>query len=351
MLKRCLILSLSLALVVSLSMVASGQIYNLAPLVSKTTFTPDDTATLQEIIKKDVEVISTSSQSNDVRAARERLVRLPRYPGATTEFQQVSSRLAMAELTQRYERTQDPRNRLAMTVTLVRLQAPESINVQLGMLKDKNPGVRYWAARGLSGEPVLTPVLRGAEGAPTVRQVLDKVREAVEAEQDPVVLETLFGLLQSIGTPDATDVLVDQAQKKAVAFDLGQIDQANALRRAVTALQAAYERERRPEAEGKQKIIKAIAQIIIQAPPHGDSLELVEQASDVLSKLSGKASNMAEAIKAYRDQGTLRDSKLIDLIWVEQLGWVQNLELNGQVTVLNWSPQKSADANKETARQ
>ena len=59
---------------------------------------------------------------------------------------------------------------------------------------------------------------------------------------------------------------------------------------------------------------------------------------------------MANAIRDYREQSTFRDSKLVDLIWVEQLGWVQQLQMTGLVKLLDWSPQKSVEVTRLMTR-
>jgi hypothetical protein len=131
---------------------------------------------------------------------------------------------------------------------------------------------------------------------------------------------------------------------------LSNADNGMAMRRAVTALQAAHAREIRTEPDGKKLIVAAIGQILVQAPPHGASLELIEQIGETLSAITGQRSELAAAISEVRGQGRTRDSKLVDIIWVEQLGWIQQLQLDGQVEMLEWTPQKSVEAVRATLR-
>lgn len=350
MFKRCLIVSALPALVAAMTLTASAQMVNLAPLVGKTTFTPEDTAALQAMIENDVKTVATSVQARDVGISRDRLVRLPQYGGATDEFKQLTSRLILTAVEQSLDVAREHRNRLALAITVARSESPEAVELLMALLNDRFASVRYWAARGLSADPVVQAIKRGRQDLPTSRVFLGKVQATLDAETDPVVVETFFGLLQAVSTDLATDILVEQAQKKAVAFDLSQIDALNAMQRAVVALQAAYEREIRPGAEGKQKIIVALGQILIQTPPHGRCLELVEQTSAALAGLTKQKSEISNVIEEYRKQGAIRDSKLIDLIWLEQLGWIQQLQLKDKVELLDWSPQKSVEVTRESLR-
>lgn len=350
MFKRCLIVSALPALVAAMALMASAQMVNLAPLVGKTAFTPEDTAALQAMIENDVRTVATSVQPRDVGISRDRLIRLPQYGGATDEFKQLTSRLTLTAVAQSLDVAREHRNRLALAITVARSESPEAVELLLTLLGDRFASIRYWAAQGLSADPVVQAIKRGRQDLPTSRVFLGKVQVAFDAETDPVVAETLFGLLQAVSTDLATDILVEQAQKKAVAFDLSKTDALNAMQRAVVALQAAYEREIRPGAEGKQKIIVALGQILIQTPPHGRSLELVEQTSAALAELTKQKSEIAKVVEEYRKQGAIRDSKLIDLIWLEQLGWIQQLQLNDKVKLLDWSPQKSVEATRASLR-
>ena len=214
MLKRCLMISASLMLVAAVALTASAQALNLAPLVGKSTFTPEETAALRGAIESDVRAIATSSRAEEVRVSRDRLVRLPGQPGATAEFRQLTARLIVNAVEESLDTARDHRNRLALAITVARIQSPESIDILLKMLGDRFASVRYWAARGLTTEPVVQAISRGGEGLPTTRAVLTRVQAAIEAETDPVVVETLFDLLQGVGTDLATDILVEQRSEE-----------------------------------------------------------------------------------------------------------------------------------------
>jgi hypothetical protein len=350
MLKRCLTLSISLLVVLALTMAASAQAVNLASFVGKTTFTPEETETLRAMIEADVKLVATTARAEEVRVARDRLVRLPNHPGSTAEFRTLVSRLTLVEVDRHLDLATGHRNRLALAITVSRLQTPEALQALLKLLPDRFPSVRYWAAKGLQAEPVVQAIIRGQEGLPTTRAVLTSVQGALQAESDPMTLEMLFGFLQSVSNDLATDVLVEQSRKKAVTLDLSNADNVMAMRRAVTALQAAHAREIRTEPDGKKLIVAAIGQILVQAPPHGASLELIEQIGETLSAITGQRSELAAAISEVRGQGRTRDSKLVDIIWVEQLGWIQQLQLDGQVEMLEWTPQKSVEAVRATLR-
>jgi hypothetical protein len=162
----------------------------------------------------------------------------------------------------------------------------------------------------------------------------------------------LFDVLGSIQTEAAVDALVVAVAAKARQFDLGDRDAIDAMKTAIGGLKKAFETARRPAAQGKQPIVASLVQILVQTPPRGEGLDLIQLLDETLTGLTGEKIPLAAAIKELTDQSTLGlRPQLVDLVWLQQLNWMErllqtsnkDLRLLSRPEVLDWTPQQSVE--------
>ena len=221
-------------------------------------------------------------------------------------------------------------NRLAVAIVVSKMQNPESVPLLLKLLLGEGqegelyPSVRYWAAKGLAGPKVSAAIL-GGTSASLRREVLEALDKALAREQDAICVGAMLSVADAMGTDQAVDLLIRTTAEKARRLDLGGGDAIETMKQAVVALESAYRRDIRPMAKAKQQIVATLAQVLAQVPPHGDGLELITLVDQILSRLTSETTTLGEAVRELRAQGKSTKPKMVDLVWVEQLNWIESL--------------------------
>jgi len=350
---------------VALLVVASGveaQTSGFGPFMGRSSFSPSDegqiTAGVETLI---ADMLSTDEDK--VNRARAALIDAVEDARATEEFRATAAKIIADRLGARLNNAVVHRSRLAVAIVAARLQTPESLALLLRLLGEAGrpegyPSVRYWAAKGLSGERMKEIVRKEAAGIPS-RVVLKSLGEATERETEPVCAGVLLLALDAVQTEAATDMLVKVVTAKARTFDLGRQDAADAMKDVIPVLKGAYNREIRPPAAGKQPIIAALAQVLARTPPHGPGLELAAVLDETLAALTNETTGLADAIKAHESQTRATDPKRIDVIWLQQLNWIEvllktsnkDVRLLSRPVMLDWAPAKSVEVIRKMAAQ
>jgi hypothetical protein len=329
---------------------------DIAALRSRTSFAAAEEGQIAEAIKGDIDKLIAGQSDDVVAAARDSLIKRAEDAAATAEYRAAVAKVTVLEIASRLNNAVVHRNRLSVAIVVARMQNVQSLEVLLKLLgegKDGEfyPSVRYWAAKGLAGAPLIEAIRTGAGTAMPQRTVLTWLQEAVTRETSPVVAAELFAVLAAIQTEAATDILVPAVAAKARQFDLSQPTAAEAMKSAVALLQKAFELERREAAAGKQPIVASLVQIMVQTPPKDAGLELAETLDATLATLTGQKTALAAAIKEFRDQAStgLRPQQ-VDAIWLQQLNWMETLlktankdvRLLSRPQVLAWKSELSA---------
>ena len=330
-----------------------------AQYMGRTQFSAEDESQMAAKLEKDhLTPLVAGRESAEVTGARTDALALTQDGRATAEFRAAVSKVVVQKLDALLPQAVAQRNRLGVAIVVARVQNPESLPLLLKLLGDGGSGevyssVRYWAAKGLAGDGVRAAILNGTV---PIRVVAAKLGEALQRETDVLCVSQLFKVLQALGTESVTDVLIDGAAAKAKseAFDLSRREAVEAMKTAVEALRQAYDR---PPAASKQRIVATLAQILVRTPPHGDSLDLIVAIDDVLSAMTKEKTALADAVKEQRSQSRLLDPKLIDLVWLQQLNWVElllktdnrQIRLAARPAALDWTPEESAKVVRKNA--
>ena len=339
---------------------ASAQTSPYAPFMGKSSFSPSDEAQMTAI----TDTLITDMLSTDegkVNRARAAMVDAVEDSRATEQFKAVAAKIIADRLGARLNNAVVHRSRLAVAIVAAKLQTPESLALLLRLLGEPArpevyPSVRYWAAKGLAGERMKDIIRKESAGIPG-RVVLKSVSQVLDTETQPVCVGVMFLVLDAVQTESATDVLIKAVAEKARALDLGRRDAADAMKSAVPALKEAYAREIRPAAAGKQPIVATLAQVLAQTPPHGPGLELAVAVDEALAALTNETTGLAAAVEVYEDQSRLTDPKVIDIIWLQQLNWVEvllktsnkDVRLLSRPAILDWSAAKSVETVRKMA--
>lgn len=359
MVRRTIGLAVCVAVMAVAGPIASGQTTDLTPLMQQTSFGPAEEGQIAAAIAKDITDLVGGGQ-DEVNGARTRLIALAKTAGATEEFRAVVGKVIVTQLGQRMKAALVHKNRLALTIVVARMENAESLPVLLKLLGEGDqgeiyPSVRYWAAKALATKR-MTAIVRGGAAIPT-RVVLEWVGKALARERDPICAKALFAALGTIQTEAATDLLISAVAKKARDLDLGKHDAVDAMKGAVDALKEAYAREIRPPAAGKQPIIASLVQVLVQTPPHGESLELVSLLDTTLAGLTKESTGLADAVKDLGGTARLTKPQLVDVVWLEQLNWMEvllktankDVRLLSRPEPLSWSPARSVEVVRKAA--
>lgn len=349
---RIIVIMASLAVVLGAASAAHGQTVDLTALQMQASISPGDEARIRDALKKDLDLVATSRDNDEVNGAKSRLLDVAAKPEATQDFRTATARIVVEELDKRLPSASVLKNRLALAIVVARMHNIQSGPVLLKLLGDSQfSAVRYWGAKGLADEKLAKEIVQGRQGL-NAHDVLVSLRGTLDKEQDPQVMGEIFATAQAIGTEEATDLQVDMAMKEAVSLDLSDHNNRRALRAAVDNLAAAFDRDIRPTAVGKQKIVAALAQILVRVPPSAESLDLISTINEQLSRMTGEKTGLADALKEEQAQSPLRDAKLADAVWLEQMNWVEvlfglkgankDLRLKARPASLDWTPGKSA---------
>jgi hypothetical protein len=339
-----------LAVVLVATSAAHGQTVDLSALESQTSISPGDEARIREALQKDLGLVATGRENDEVSGARSRLLDAATKPEATLEFRTAAARIVVEELDKRLPVALALKNRLALALVVGRMHNIQSGPVLVKLLGDTQySAVRYCAAKGLADEQLAKEIVQGRQGL-NVRDVLVSLRGALEKEQDPLVAGEIFAAAQALGTDEATDLQVEMAAKEALALDLSDQKNRWLMRMAVDNFGAAFDRDIRPAAVGKQKIVAALGQILVRVPPSTESLELISLINEQLSRMTGEKTVLGDAVKEEQAQTPLHDGKLADAVWLEQVNWVEvllkisnkDLRLKSRPASLDWTPEKSA---------
>lgn len=353
----------TIVLIVLVAAPAAAQTANLRPFMGQTTFSPQDQADITSALGRDLTDLAEGTSDDDVTRARNNLVDVAMDNQATEAFRTAVAEIIVRRIDARLPQILTHRNRLNTAIVVARLQTPQTLPLLLKLLgedesrQEHYPSVRYWAAQALATEQMRSVIRSESAGVPQ-RVSIERLSGALQRETDPIVAGALIGALATIQTEAATDALVSAVASKAVQFDLGSQEAVDAMRTATAALADAYERELRPAGEGKQPIVAALAQALVQTPPTGAGLGLIVDLDQTLTSLTGIQGELDEAVKALQGRTRPEDPKLVDLVWLHQLNWVEVLlQREGDVrllkrpTVLQWTPQKSAEAIRAMQKQ
>jgi hypothetical protein len=344
------------SLVVLLAVVAtvSAQTDDLSDLKTRDSLGAADERRIAKAIESDINAVIADVTEQGVRGARQRLVKLAGDAGATMAFQASVAKVVVLMFHERFDNPKTNRNRMAMAMLVAQMKNTESLPVLLKLLGDQYPSVRYWAAKGLAGKEVMD-IVRAGTNIPT-KTVLKRVQETATGEKSPIIVKELIKVIGGVQAEAATDALVATVAEKARTMDLGDADAVEAMTEAVKALDAAYRRALRPAAQGKQPIIACLVQILVQTPPKEPSLELALLLDRTLGELTQQKSKLAAAIKACRDQSHLNpEAQKVDLVWLQQLDWMERLlavsnkdvRLLSRPKTLDWTPEKSVEVIRE----
>jgi len=364
MAKRMLVVALCGAAVMIAVSGALGQTDDLTGLMGKTAFTTEDEDRIIAAIKPDFDRLVAGTDNRLVNGARSRLIRLTTDGRATVEFHAVAAKVIVGQL---QKRLNDPilahKNRLAVAIVISKMQNPESVPLLLKLLVGEGregelyASVRYWAAKGLAGPKVSAAILGGASVS-LRREVLEALDKALAREQDAICVGAMLSVADAMGTDQAVDLLIRITAEKARSLDLGGSDAIDTMKQAVVALESAYRRDIRPMAKAKQQIVATLAQVLAQVPPHGEGLELITLVDQTLSRLTSETTILGEVVRKLQDQGKNTEPKMVDLVWVEQLNWIESLlklskpenkdlRLTQRPEYLDWSPAKSTEVARK----
>jgi len=361
--KRTFVLAIcGVAVMISASR-ALGQTDDLTDLMGKTAFTAEDEARIAKGIKPLLDRLVAGTDNRLVKGARSQLIGLTTNTRATVEFRTVAAKIIVVQLQKRLNApVLVHKNRLAVAIVVSRMQNPESVPVLLKLLVgegsqgERYASVRYWAAKGLAGKKISEAILRN--NPLPLRKVLEALDQAITREKDAICVGAMLKVVEVLGTDQAVDLLVKATGAKAMSLDLGNSDAIGTMKQAVVALKTAYGRDIRKMAEAKQPIIAALAQVLAQTPPHGGGLELTTVVDQALSNLTNETTFLGEAVRKLQGQGARIQPKTVDLVWVEQLNWIESLlklskpenkdlRLKQRPAYLDWSVVKSAKVAKK----
>ena len=361
--KRTFVLALCGAVVMISASSALGQTDDLTDLMGKADFTAEDEARIAKAIKPLLDRLVAGTDSRLVKGARSQLIGLTTNTRATVEFRTVTAKIIVVQLQKRLNApVLVHKNRLAVAIVVSRMQNPESVPVLLKLLVgegsqgERYASVRYWAAKGLAGKKVSEAILRN--NPLPLRKVLAALDQAITREKDAICVGAILKVDKVLGTDQAVDLLVKATAAKATSLDLGNSDAIATMKQAVVALEEAYRRDIRKMAEAKQPIIAALAQVLAQTPPHGNGLELITVVDAVLARLTSRTTPLGEKVRKLQGQGVRIQPKTVDLVWVEQLNWIESLlkpskpenkdlRLKQRPVYLDWSPAKSAEVARK----
>jgi hypothetical protein len=90
-------------------------------------------------------------------------------------------------------------------------------------------------------------------------------------------------------------------------------------------------------------------------------LELIALVDQALSRLTSETTPLGEAVRKLQAQGKSTEPKMVDLVWVEQLNWIESLlklskpenkdlRLTQRPEYLNWSPAKSTEVARKAGQ-
>ena len=365
--KRMRVFALCGAAVMIAASSALGQTDDLTDLTVKKTFTAEEEARTVAAIKPDIDRLVAGKDNRLVNGARRRLISLTTGGRATVEFHAVAAKLIIGQLQRRLnESILVHQNRLAVAIVISKMQNPESVPLLLKLLVGEGqegelyPSVRYWAAKGLAGPKVSAAIL-GGTSVSLRREVLEALDKALAREQDAICVWAMFSVADAMGTDQAVDLLIRTTAEKARSLDLGSSDAIDTMKQAVVALESAYRRDIRPMAKAKQPIVATLAQVLAQVPPRGEGLELITLVDQTLSRLTSETTTLGEAVRKLQAQGKSTEPKMVDLVWVEQLNWIESLlklskpenkdlRLTRRPEYLNWSPAKSTEVARKAGQ-
>lgn len=364
--KRTFVLAICGAAVMISASSALGQTDDLSDLMGKTAFTAEDEARIVKGIKSLLDRLVTGTDNRLVKGSRSQLIGLTTNTRATVEFRTVTAKIIVVQLRKRLNApVLVHKNRLAVAIVVSRMQNPESVPVLLKLLVgegsqgERYPSVRYWAAKGLAGKKVSEAILRN--NPLPLRKVLETLNQAITREKDAICVGAILKVVEVLGTDQAVDLLVKATAAKARSLDLGHGDAIATMKQAVVALKSAYGRDIRKMAQAKQPIIAALAQVLAQTPPHGDGLELTTVVDQALSNLTNETTFLGKAVRKLQGQRARIQPKTVDLVWVEQLHWIESLlklnepenkdlRLKQRPVYLDWSPAKSAEVARKAGQ-
>ncbi len=353
---RIMVIMAGLAVVLAAASAAPGQTADLSALETQTSLSPGDEGRIREALKKDLDLVATGRENDEVSGARSRLLDVAAKAEATLEFRTAAAKVVVEELNNRLPVALALKNRMALAIVVAKMHNIQSGPVLVKLLGDEqNPPVRYWAAKGLANEQLAKEIVQG-RGGMNVRDVLGSLRAALEKEQDPQIAGALFSAAPALGTEEASDMLAEMAGKEAVTLDLSKREGREALKVAVEGLGAAFDRDIRPPAVGRQKIVASLAQILVRVPPCSGSLDLLTVINEQLTRMTGEKTGLGEALKEEQAQWPLRDGKVADAVWLEEMNWVEvllksgnkDLRLKGRPASLEWTPGQSAGLTGKT---
>ncbi|NIA21827.1 MAG: hypothetical protein GWP05_07665, partial [Anaerolineaceae bacterium] len=345
---------------------ALGQTEDLSDQMGKTAFTAEDEAHIAKVVKPLLDSLVAGTDNRQVKGARSQLIGLTTNTRATVEFRTVAARIIVVQLQKRLKApVLVHKNRLAAAIVVSRMQNPESVPLLLKLLVGEGPqgeryaSVRYWAAKGLAGKKVHEAILRN--NPLPLRKVLEALDRAITRETDAICVGAMLKVAAVLKTDQAVDLLIKATAAKARSLDLGNSDAVDTMKQAVVALEDAYRRDIRKMAEAKQPIIAALAQVLAQTPPHGSGLELITVVDGVLARLTSQTTPLGEKVRELQGQGVRIQPKTVDLVWVEQLNWIESLlkpgkpenkdlRLKQRPVYLDWSPAKSAEVARKAGR-
>jgi len=362
--KRTLAFVLCVAAVMIAASSALGQTDDLTGLMVKTSFTAEDEARIVTAIKPLLARLVAGTDNRLVNGARSQLIVLTTDRRATVEFHALAARLIATQLQNLLTKPiVVHKNRLAVAIVVSRMQNSESVPLLLKLLVgegtqgERYPSVRYWAAKGLAGKKVSAAILRN--NPVPLRKVMASLEQALGREKDAICVGAMLKVAEVLGTDQAVDLLIKATAEKAKSLDLGETDAVDAMKQATAALEAAYQRDIRAMAQAKQPIVATLAQVLAQTPPHGGGLELITVVDQTLSRLTSETTGLGETVRKLQGQkGARTDSQTVDLVWVEQLNWIEfllklskpenkDLRLKQRPEYLNWSPAKSAEVARK----
>ena len=109
--------------------------------------------------------------------------------------------------------------RLSAAMVVVRADNPLLLDDVLGLLSDRSPDVRYWAARGLSTPRMSAALVTAEDDDDLVRGLRAKVSAAVEAETSGAVMAQLARANRIMANPaDGAALLNDCAQTRVAQY-------------------------------------------------------------------------------------------------------------------------------------
>lgn len=367
MTRRTICGAFSAVMLLAIASAATAQANSLVSMMSETSFGPAEEARIRAGLEELVNDLVTGDQDK-VNAARKRLIEVATDGRATAEFRAAAAKVITTMLAEKLPQALALRHRLAVAIVVARMQNPESVPVLLKLLGEGEKGephaaVRYWAAKGLAGDEAggekMKKIIREESSGVSLRVMLEKLGEALDREREPICAAALFSVVEGIETEPATDLLIDAVAKAARKFDLGQGDAADAMQAAAAGLRKAFVRERRPPGRGKQRIVSTLVQVLARTPPRLSSFGLLTQLDEALAEMTQEKTGLAAVIKECSDQVKLTEPKLIDIIWLQQLSWIEvllktenkDVRLLSRPEILEWTPENSVKVVREAAKQ